>query len=114
MKIRGLPYRVRFEEVSDFFSGMGYLDKSVVLGLNPDGRKNGFGAILFNTEQDASNAINELNGEYLGDRYVELSLITYGDYSKFNGPVNGGGGGGNYGGQAGSTVKLSKYVGKDN
>jgi len=39
---------VRFEEVSDFFNGMGYLDKSVVLGLNPDGRKNGFGAILFN------------------------------------------------------------------
>lgn len=44
-------------------------------------------------------------------------MITYGDYSKFNGPANGGGaggGGGNYGGQPGSNVKLSKYCGQDN
>jgi len=42
-----------------------------------------------------------------------LSLITYGDYSKFNGPAAGAAGG-KYGGQAGSTVKLSKFVGNDN
>jgi len=58
----------------------------VVLGTNPDGRKNGFGAILFENEKDAREAIEELNGEYVGSRYVELSLITYGDYSRFNGP----------------------------
>lgn len=40
-----------------------------------------------------------------------MSVITYGDYSKFNGPVNAGG---NFGGKPGSTVKLSKFVGKDN
>jgi len=88
---------------------MGYIDRSVVLGLNSDGRNNGFGAILFNKQEDAEKAIDELNGEYVGDRYVDLSLVTYGDYSKFNGPSHGG-----YGGTAGSTVKLSKYVNEDN
>jgi len=53
VKIRGLPYQTRFEEVTNFFSGKGYIDRSVVLGTNPDGRKNGFGAILFNNEDDA-------------------------------------------------------------
>lgn len=109
VKIRGLPYKVRFEEVSDFFRDYNYIEKSVVLGTNPDGRKNGFGAILFDNEQDAGAAIDGLNGEYLGSRYVELSLIGYGDYSRFNGPAAGG-----YGGHQGSVVKLSKYVGEDN
>lgn len=86
VKIRGLPYKVRFEEVADFFNDFNYIEKSVVLGVNPDGRKNGFGSILFHSEKDAEGAIQELNGEYLGERYVELSLINYGDYSRFNGP----------------------------
>jgi RNA recognition motif-containing protein len=75
----------------------------VVLGTNPDGRKNGFGAILFEDEKEARAAMNDLQGEHVGDRYVELSLITYGDYSRFNGPAS-----------EGSDVKLSRFVGHDN
>ena len=97
--MKGLSYQARFGEVSDFFKGMGYVDRSVVFGLNAEGRKNGSGAILFNSEEDASNVIDKLNGEYLGERYLDLTLITYGDYSKFNAHVTGGGGGGNYGGE---------------
>lgn len=86
VKIRGLPYQIRFEEISDFFQDFKFIQRSVVLGTNTDGRKNGFGAILFDTEADAEDAVAALNGEYLGSRYVELSVITYGDYSRFNGP----------------------------
>jgi RNA recognition motif-containing protein len=103
VKIRGLPYQVRYEEVASLFKDYGYIEKSVVLGTNPDGRKNGFGAILFEDEKEARAAMNDLQGEHVGDRYVELSLITYGDYSRFNGPSS-----------EGSDVKLSKYVGQDN
>lgn len=86
VKIRGLPYQVRYEEVSDLFSNYSYIDRSVVLGTNPDGRKNGFGAILLESEEEAKAASNELQGEHVGQRYVELSLISYGDYLRFNGP----------------------------
>jgi len=53
--------------------------------------------------------MTELQGQYVGNRYVDLSPISYGDYSRFNGPPAG-----NYGGNPGSYVKLSKYVGPDN
>lgn len=86
VKIRGLPYQVRYEEVSNLFKDYSYIEKSVVLGTNPDGRKNGFGAILFEDEKEAKAAMNDLQGEHIGERYVELTLISYGDYSRFNGP----------------------------
>jgi len=54
VKIRGLPYQTRYEEVSEFFGEFKIVEKSVVLGLNAEGRKNGFGAILFETEDEAS------------------------------------------------------------
>jgi RNA recognition motif-containing protein len=107
LKIRGLPYQVRYEEVSEFFKNFNYTEKSVVLGLGHDGRKNGFGAILFESESEAKSAMTDLQGEHIGDRYVELSLISYGDYLRFNGPVTSGSG-------SGTDVRLSQYVGEDN
>jgi len=55
-----------------------------------------------------------MNGQHVGSRYVDLSVITYGDYKRFNKPQDGGGrnGGGGYGGS--KPVKLSNYVNDDN
>lgn len=86
VKIRGLPYQVRYDEISNFFGEFRYVEKSVVLGLNSDGRKNGFGAILFETEDEAKAAMEKMNGQHVGSRYVDLSIISYGDYKRFNGP----------------------------
>lgn len=81
------------------------------MGLGYDGRKNGFGAILFEDEKEAKDAMTKQQGQYVGSRYVELSLISYGDYTRFNG---GPAPSGSYGGAPGSYVKLSNYVGHDN
>ena len=109
VKIRGLPYQVRYEEISDFFGDYQYIEKSVILGLNNEGRKNGFGAILFESEDEAQAAAKGMDGQHVGSRYVDLSVITYGDYKKFNKPLD-------YGGNKGYTkpVKLANYVNKDN
>lgn len=110
IKVRGLPYSAQYEDVSELFKDFHYIERSVVMGLGYDGRKNGFGAILFEDAKEAKEAMTKQQGQYVGSRYVELSLITYGDYTRFNGgPVAG-----NYGGQPGSYVKLSNYVGPDN
>jgi RNA recognition motif-containing protein len=103
LKIRGLPYQTRFEEIIDFFKDYNYVEKSVVMGIGQDGRKNGFASILFQSNDDAKKAMDEMQRGHVGSRYVELSVISYGDYLRFNGPV----GGGNY-------VRLSKYVSNDN
>lgn len=104
VKIRGLPYQVRYEEVSEFFRDYNIIDRSVVLGKGHDGRKNGFGAILFESETEAKEAMQALQGKYVGSRFVELSVISYADYRNFNGPSYG----------SGNVVRLSKYVNSDN
>lgn len=60
VKIRGLPYQVRYEEVSGFFQDFNIIERSVVLGKGHDGRKNGFGAILFESESEAKAAMQQL------------------------------------------------------
>jgi RNA recognition motif-containing protein len=109
VKVRGLPYSAQYEDISDLFKDFKYIEKSVIMGLGYDGRKNGFGAILFEDENEAKEAMTKQQRQYVGSRYVELSLISYGDYSRFNGPPSG-----TFGGPKGSYVKLSKYVGPDN
>ena len=53
VKIRGLPYQVRYEEIADFFRDHRYIEKSSILGVGADGRKNGFGSILFEDQETA-------------------------------------------------------------
>jgi len=40
----------------------------------PDGRKKGFGFVRFSNEEDANNAIKELNGVELQGRALEVRL----------------------------------------
>ena len=84
VKIRGMPYRTNPDEVTDFFKDHKHVDNSVIFGKNSDGRNNGFGTLLFENEDAANAAIKALDGEYIGSRYVNLSLISFGDYKKFN------------------------------
>lgn len=113
MKIRGLPYQVRYSEINDFFRQFRYVEKSAILGIGRDGRKNGFGSLLFESAEEASSAAEELDRKSIGSRYVELSVISYGDYLNFNGPPGGSSGGGG-GGFVGKTTRLSNYVSSDN
>jgi hypothetical protein len=51
-----------------------------------------------------------MNQQHVGSRYVVLSVISYGDYLRFNGQT-----GGSYGGfEQGQTVKLSRFVNENN
>ena len=41
--------------------------------------------MLFESEEDAEAAL-KLDGEYIGSRFLKLNVMTYGQYSRFNGP----------------------------
>ena len=64
-----------------------------MLGLNYEGRKNGFGAMLFESQDEAARAAKEMNQKYIGNRYVDLSIISYDEYRNFNDKARGGDGG---------------------
>jgi RNA recognition motif-containing protein len=72
---------------------------SVFLGKNQDGRRTGFGTILFENEEECKRAMSEKQGQNIGHRYIELYVISYGDYIEFKNSQS------SY-----NVVKLSKYV----
>lgn len=108
-----MPYQTRYEEVADFFKDFEYIEQSCVLGLNHEGRKNGFGAMLFKSADVAEDACKGMQKQYIGSRYVDLNVISYDEYKNFNSnyekPT-----GSKFGGQQGKYVKLSNYVSPDN
>ena len=84
IRIRGLPFKVTFEEIEEFFQDFKFIEKSAILGVLNDGRKNGYGAILFENSEEATAATNELDRKNIGNRWVELSVMSYHDYINFN------------------------------
>lgn len=83
-KFRGLPWKVTMEEVAEFFQKHKVVEGSIVLGQGEDGRRNGWGTCLFESEDEAQRACEELDKEYIGERYIMLYQKSYKDYLKFN------------------------------
>ena len=83
VKMRGLPWRVTYDEISDFFKDFKMVEKSIVLGIGPDGRKDGYGVCLFNDEQEANAAVAQMNEQHIGERYIRLNAMSYGEYLRF-------------------------------
>lgn len=61
VKIRGMPYSTRYDEIAEFFKDYQYIEKSAILGVDSQGRKNGFAAILLDNHEEAKLAAKELN-----------------------------------------------------
>lgn len=82
--MKGLPWRVEKEQVSEFFQDFKIIDNSVVLGIGADGRKNGQGTILFDDAEEAASAQEKMHKQYIGERFILLSAITFLEYLNFN------------------------------
>ena len=57
LKIRGLPFRVSYQEIKDFFVNFNFIENSVLFSIGSDGRKNGLGGILFSNYLEARTAL---------------------------------------------------------
>lgn len=82
--MRGLPYRATDEEVQEFFKDFKMKEDSIQYGLGADGRKNGWGCVLMEDEDNASRAAEELNRQNIGSRFILLNVMSYKDYKRFN------------------------------
>lgn len=51
--MRGLSRFVEHKEIYEFFKDFKFIEKSIVLQINPDGMKNGQGVILMDSETEA-------------------------------------------------------------
>jgi len=118
-----MPWAATKEEVYEFFADYKVVPDTLIWGLKPeDGRKSGLGSIIFETAEDAQDACDGKDKQYIGSRFVNLRPISYGWYKRFNKDFvgrereesggYGGGGGNSYGGD--DAVKLSDHCNDDN
>uniref|UniRef100_J3N9M4 RRM domain-containing protein n=1 Tax=Oryza brachyantha TaxID=4533 RepID=J3N9M4_ORYBR len=61
-----------------FFSRFSSCSDARVMWDQKTGRSRGFGFVSFRNQQDAQNAINELNGKWLGNRQIRCNWATKG------------------------------------
>ena len=60
MRLRGLPFSIQTSDIFSFFSGYKLIQNSIKLGKNEDGKMTGQATCLFETKDDAKNALNEM------------------------------------------------------
>ena len=72
--MRGLPWKVTPEEVVEFFkNGEFNISTDDVVIERQDGKVTGYGLAFMPNVDDAENAIDSLNREHIGSRFILLS-----------------------------------------
>jgi len=71
LKLRGLPFNVREEEIVEFFAGFDIVKSDVIIERDK-GKSTGNALVTLRSEEDAARARKELEMKFLGKRYVEI------------------------------------------
>ena len=73
VKMRGLPWRVKPEEVVEFFKAgdITIKNEDVVIEVQ-EGKVTGYGLAFMPSADDVENAIESLNKEHIGGRFILL------------------------------------------
>lgn len=92
--LQQLAYTVSWQDLKDLFRGAGNVVRSDI-NLGPDGRSKGSGVILFETAQEAQNAIQQFNGYEFNGRHLDVKEDRFAGApprQNFGGGYGGGGG----------------------
>ena len=86
--VGGLAYSTTSEGLREFFAQSGNVLSATVITDRLSGQSRGFGFVEMGTQEDAQNAISQLNGRELDGRRITVEI------SNPQAPRTGGGGGG--------------------
>jgi RNA recognition motif-containing protein len=92
LKLRGVPFRASESEVEEFFADYKLVAGSIKFETGEDGRKTGFAAALFESEDQANSAREGKDKQTIGTRWIGLSNLSYSDYQAFGSGSSSGGG----------------------
>ncbi len=93
--VGNLPFRVTDQDLNDMFAQMGQVTSAKVIMDRDSGRSKGFGFVEMSTDDEASKAIDQMNGADLEGRPLTVNE------AKPMAPREGGFGGGDRGGRGG-------------
>jgi len=87
LKMKGLPFRARFDEIAAFFqwANVSIIPRSAFLEVSPDGKKTGVAFVKFAAEEDRDKAVSQLYGERFSessDRTINLYKATVEEYKE--------------------------------
>ncbi|XP_077455082.1 RNA binding motif protein 12Bb [Stigmatopora argus] len=74
VKLFNLPFQITTEEIYDFCHGYRIIQGSISLQYDRSGDFRGTASVLFETPQEASVAMQELNGRPIGARKIQLLM----------------------------------------
>jgi RNA recognition motif-containing protein len=72
--IGSLPWAVDDEKLREFFSQAGNVVSAQVIKDRETGRSRGFGFVEMSTEEEAQNAVKNLNGADMDGRKIVVSM----------------------------------------
>jgi len=71
-----LPYSLRWQELKDAFRQCGTVIRADIL-TQPDGKSKGVGTVLYETEEEAQRAINDMTGREIEGRVIDCRLDRF-------------------------------------
>jgi RNA recognition motif-containing protein len=92
--VGGLPYSTTEEELENLFSAAGKVKEVSIITDRYTGQAKGFGFVEMNSDAEADQAINQLNGTQMGGRTLTVNEAK----PREERPRSGGGYGGRSGG----------------
>lgn len=95
--VGNLSYDVDNAQLHELFSAHGNVQSAEIIMDRDTGRSKGFGFVQMSTDDEATAAINALNGQQNGGRALTVNEAK----PREERPRSGGGGGGGYGGGGG-------------
>ena len=98
--VGNLSFHLSSDELGDFFAQAGTVESARIIEDRDTGRSRGFGFVEMSTEEEAKNAIEQLNGEDLEGRNIVVNEARPRENNN-RGRGHGGGGGGYRGGGGG-------------
>lgn len=72
--VGNLSYDVNNESLADMFKEFGEVTEAVVIVDRETNRSKGFGFVTFTKEEDAANAIKELDGKEIDGRSIKVNV----------------------------------------
>ncbi|KAK4725274.1 hypothetical protein R3W88_028053 [Solanum pinnatisectum] len=105
--VGGISWNTNDNSLQEAFSKYGEVVEARIIYDRESGRSRGFGFVTFNTSEDASAAIQALDGQELDGRTIRVNVAN--DRTRGYGGGSGGYGGGNYGGGGGYGGGGSNY-----
>ena len=103
--VGNLPYSMDEQKLNETFSPFGTVESVRIITDRETGRSKGFGFVEMSSDDEASEAIKNLNGAELDGRNIRVDEAT----ERPRGGGGGGGGRGGFGGRRGGGGRGGRY-----